>query len=48
MANATFCFRLQVDNGKSFEVKCRFDTDLELLYFQHGGILNYMIRKILN
>eukprot|EP00112_Aurelia_sp_Birch-Aquarium-sp1_P012564 Seg2640.2 transcript_id=Seg2640.2/GoldUCD/mRNA.D3Y31 product="Cytoplasmic aconitate hydratase" protein_id=Seg2640.2/GoldUCD/D3Y31 len=39
---------VKVDNGKTFEVICRFDTDLELLYFQHGGILNYMIRKILD
>lgn len=39
---------IEVEGGKTFEVKCRFDTDLELLYFQHGGILNYMIRKILS
>jgi len=38
---------VKVDDGRSFEVKCRFDTDLELMYYQHGGILNYMIRKIL-
>ena len=25
----------------------RFDTELELAYFRHGGILNYMIRKTL-
>jgi len=35
------------DSGKSFEVAVRFDTDVELEYFRHGGILNYMIRSIL-
>ena len=24
----------------------RFDTDLELIYYAHGGILNYMVRKL--
>merc|ERR550532_932096 len=24
----------------------RFDSDLELLYHAHGGILNYMVRKL--
>ena len=36
----------QTDSGRSFEVKCRMDTDVELMYYQHGGILNYMIRKM--
>jgi len=34
------------DSGKSFQVVVRFDTDLELIYYQHGGILNYMVRKL--
>jgi len=34
------------DSGKSFTVTSRFDTDLELLYYAHGGILNYMVRKL--
>ena len=36
----------QLDTGKTFQVRMRFDTDVELTYFQHGGILNYMIRKM--
>lgn len=32
---------------KTFSVILRFDTDVDLLYYKHGGILNYMIRKIL-
>merc|ERR1712117_505994 len=32
--------------GKQFSVVMRFDTDLELTYFKHGGILNYMVRKV--
>ena len=36
----------QLDTGKTFQVRMRFDTDVELAYFHHGGILNYMIRKM--
>jgi len=36
-----------VNDWQSFEVTVRFDTDVELLYFRHGGILNYMIRQML-
>lgn len=35
------------DTGKKFTVKVRFDTEVELTYFNHGGILNYMIRSML-
>ena len=34
--------------SKEFEVDVRFDTDVELSYYKNGGILNYMIRSILN
>ncbi|KAJ8385249.1 hypothetical protein AAFF_G00191260 [Aldrovandia affinis] len=37
---------VQLDTGKSFPALMRFDTDVELTYFHHGGILNYMIRKM--
>lgn len=33
--------------GKSFNVLCRLDTAPELAYYQHGGILNYVIRSLL-
>lgn len=39
---------VQTDSGKNFEVIVRFDTEVDLLYYKHGGILNYMIRKMLN
>ncbi|KAK3881783.1 hypothetical protein Pcinc_013813 [Petrolisthes cinctipes] len=32
---------------RTIEAIMRFDTDVELTYFQHGGILNYMIRKMI-
>ncbi|GJN39490.1 hypothetical protein PR202_gb28612 [Eleusine coracana subsp. coracana] len=32
------------DNGKSFTCILRFDTEVELAYFNHGGILPYVIR----
>merc|ERR1739838_275506 len=37
---------VNTDSGKSFNVSSRFDTDLELVYYAHGGILNYMVRKL--
>ena len=40
---------VKVDGGqKSFEVIARFDTALELTYYKNGGILNYMIRKLIS
>lgn len=37
---------VKLDTGKVFQVRMRYDTDVELAYFHHGGILNYMIRKM--
>ncbi|KAM8900002.1 cytoplasmic aconitate hydratase isoform 3-T3 [Spinachia spinachia] len=37
---------VKLDTGKTFQARMRFDTDVELAYFRHGGILNYMIRKM--
>ncbi|KAG7987856.1 hypothetical protein I3843_03G155200 [Carya illinoinensis] len=34
------------DNGKSFTCVVRFDTEVELAYFSHGGILPYVIRNL--
>ncbi|KAB1201782.1 Aconitate hydratase 1 [Morella rubra] len=36
------------DNGKSFVCTLRFDTEVELAYFDHGGILQYVIRNLIN
>ncbi|BAT90292.1 hypothetical protein VIGAN_06151000 [Vigna angularis var. angularis] len=35
------------DNGKSFTCTIRFDTEVELAYFNHGGILPYVIRNLI-
>ncbi|KVI02286.1 Aconitase/3-isopropylmalate dehydratase large subunit, alpha/beta/alpha [Cynara cardunculus var. scolymus] len=35
------------DNGKSFTCTVRFDTQVELTYFDHGGILPYVIRNLI-
>lgn len=35
------------DNGKSFTCTVRFDTEVELVYFNHGGILPYVIRNLM-
>ncbi|CAI8588539.1 unnamed protein product [Vicia faba] len=36
------------DNGKTFSCTLRFDTEVELAYFSHGGILQYAIRNLIN
>ena len=33
---------------KSFTAVCRIDTPQEVLYYQHGGILPYVLRQLLN
>jgi len=38
---------VMTDNGVSIKTRLRFDTDVELTYFRHGGILNYMIRSLI-
>uniref|UniRef100_A0A0K0FHH9 Cytoplasmic aconitate hydratase n=1 Tax=Strongyloides venezuelensis TaxID=75913 RepID=A0A0K0FHH9_STRVS len=37
---------VKTSTGKSFVVKCRIDTEVELTYYKNGGILNYMVRKL--
>ncbi|XP_014208189.1 cytoplasmic aconitate hydratase [Copidosoma floridanum] len=39
--------RVKTDKGHDFEVKVRFDTEVDLVYFKNGGILNYMIRSMI-
>lgn len=35
------------NTGKSFTCTLRFDTEVELAYFDHGGILHYVIRNLI-
>ncbi|XP_048234902.1 aconitate hydratase, cytoplasmic isoform X2 [Ricinus communis] len=37
---------VKTDTGKSFACRVRFDTEVELAYFDHGGILPYVIRNL--
>jgi aconitate hydratase len=41
--------RTKSDDGKvkEFTVTCRIDTPAELDYYQHGGILEYVLRQLL-
>ncbi len=34
-------------NGVTFQVKSRLDTDPEVAYFMNGGILRYVLRKLI-
>lgn len=45
--NNLVVYLLQSDDGKSFNVVCRLDTAVELEYYKHGGILQYVIRKLM-
>ncbi|KAJ3689776.1 hypothetical protein LUZ61_018940 [Rhynchospora tenuis] len=36
------------DTGKSFECIVRFDTEVELAYYNNGGILPYVIRNLIS
>uniref|UniRef100_A0A023GM87 aconitate hydratase n=1 Tax=Amblyomma triste TaxID=251400 RepID=A0A023GM87_AMBTT len=38
---------LQLSDGRSMEALLRFDTEVELAYFHHGGILPYVLRQML-
>ncbi|CAG9768739.1 unnamed protein product [Ceutorhynchus assimilis] len=40
--------QINTDSGKSFEVILRFDTEVDLLFYKNGGILNYMVRKMVD
>ncbi|XP_053683532.1 cytoplasmic aconitate hydratase-like [Sabethes cyaneus] len=39
---------VETDGGLKFQVVVRFDTEVDLEYFRNGGILNYMIRKMIS
>jgi len=34
------------DSGKTFTVRVRLDTPVEVDYFKNGGILQYVLRKL--
>lgn len=38
---------VSTDIGKTFVVQSRLDTDPEVQYFVNGGILNYVLRKLI-
>ncbi|KAF5738104.1 aconitate hydratase 1 [Tripterygium wilfordii] len=40
--------KVETDGGKSFLCTLRFDTEVELAYFDHGGILQYAIRNLID
>ena len=39
---------VQTSTGISFNLKARLDTEVEVTYYKNGGILNYMIRKMIS
>jgi aconitase A len=34
-------------NGTVFTTTCRLDTDPEVAYYMNGGILRYVLRKLI-
>ena len=39
--------QVKTDKGHAFDAICRFDTEVDLTYYKHGGILHYMIRSMI-
>ena len=39
---------IQTNTGISFEVVSRVDTELELQYYKHKGVLQYVLRELVN
>lgn len=39
--------QVSTNTGKTFTVKCRLDTEPEVEYLKNGGILNYVLRKLM-
>jgi aconitate hydratase len=39
--------KVTASNGTSFVTKCRLDTDPEVAYYMNGGILRYVLRKLM-
>eukprot|EP00922_Rhytidocystis_sp_ex-Travisia-forbesii_P043787 GHVS01065305.1.p1 GENE.GHVS01065305.1~~GHVS01065305.1.p1 ORF type:complete len:175 (-),score=24.60 GHVS01065305.1:532-1056(-) len=39
---------VEVAGHNTFEARSRIDTEVEFEYFRHGGILHYVLRKLLN
>jgi len=37
---------VHVKGGKTFKVKSRIDTDVEVEYFKNGGILHFVLRRL--
>jgi aconitate hydratase len=39
--------QVTTNTGKTFTVICRLDTEPEIEYLKNGGILNYVLRKLM-
>jgi len=39
--------KVTTSTGKTFEAKVRLDTDVEIEYFKNGGILQYVLRRLI-
>lgn len=40
-------FTVKVSTGATFQVRSRLDTEVEIAYYKNGGILPYVLRKLL-
>lgn len=37
----------KTNTGKVFHVVAAFDSDVDITLYKHGGILNYVVRRLL-
>ena len=46
--NLRVCASVMNEKETSFEVLCRIDSAIEVEYYRHGGILQYVLREVIN
>ena len=39
--------KVTTSTGTTFVTRCRLDTDPEVAYFMNGGILRFVLRKLI-
>ncbi len=46
LSNVTCHIAFADGSAKSIQIKCRIDTEIEIEYVEHGGVLHYVLRNL--
>ncbi len=46
LSNVTCYIAFADGSAKSIQIKCRIDTEIEIEYVEHGGVLHYVLRNL--